>query len=152
MILVYSFFGWVGVRQKTPVCVRIGGGDKRGADEPKETRTAESWERDVGVRRFWSFLFVSFVSVCRTVRTEVSCKRILLRSRAVSVGALRQSAPGLCASEGDQGSTGAPLACFSFNNAKKVDSAPPHRHSRALMPIWLRSGVFLKWFLPFGQT
>lgn len=119
MILVYSFFGWVGVRQKTPVCVRIGGGDKRGADEPKETRTAESWERDVGVRRFWSFLFVSFVSVCRTVRTEVSCKHLLSRSRAVSVGALRQSATGLCATEGDEGAPALRSPAFPFTMPKK---------------------------------
>lgn len=74
--------------------VRVGGGDKRGADEPEETRTAESWGRDVGVRRVGTFAFVSFASACRTARTAVQT------SAVVSVGALRHSASGLGATEG----------------------------------------------------
>lgn len=51
----------MGLYTKTPVCVRSGGGDRRGADVPEETRPAESWER---VIRCFSFPFVFFLSVC----------------------------------------------------------------------------------------
>ncbi|TWW77853.1 hypothetical protein D4764_12G0012430 [Takifugu flavidus] len=55
----------------------------------------------------------------QTVRTEVS-NIYFYAAAQFSVGALRQSAAGLCATEGGQGSTGAPLACFCFYDAKKV--------------------------------
>lgn len=88
------------------------GGDERGEDEPEETRTAESWERDVGVRTFWSFLFVSLVSVCGTAGTEVGLHTVTFTHR------LSLSHPDFVPPRrGGRGSAPA----FSFKNAKKVD-------------------------------
>lgn len=98
-------------------------------------------------------LLLSLLSPCVGQWGQKSAAHISFYAAArFLVGAPRQSAPGLCATEVDRGGSGAPLACFSFYNVKKVDSASPHRHSRALMPVRSRSGVFLKWFLSFGPT
>lgn len=87
MILGYSFLGGWGW-QKTPVCVRTGGGEKRGADEPEETRPAESWEREVGAGRFWTFPRCPFCLPCvgqwgqESAGANVPLSRSLRRSAA----------------------------------------------------------------------
>lgn len=86
----------------------------------EEGTCRRSWERDVGVRRFFSFPFVFFFCVCWTVRKFSWYKYLLLRERAASVGALLlSSTSAFCC----RGGTHRPLAlcspAFPFTMAKK---------------------------------